>query len=707
MNTEKILKYISFGLAAAVVIMMAAATVIEKLYGTPIAFSAIYHSPVFIAFWAIMAVTGIIWLVRRGAVHRVATFMLHASFVLILAGALITLITGRNGMIHLRQGQSTSEWMSKDGFRQELPFSITLTGFNIDYYTGSMAASDYKSSVRISDVRKSAELDREISMNNILKYKGYRFYQSSYDEDLKGSILSVSYDPWGVSVTYTGYLILLISIIGFFFQKNSGFRAAVTRIRKHVLTATILFACCGTVQAKTDYELYALPDSIADHFARLHVYYNDRIAPFQTLARDYSLKAYGKNGYNGYSSTQVVTGWLFWYDWWNVVPFKLKAKERGTSTEAEKEAIRMEAATGQAFRIFPIRIDQETGLASENGDRIVWFSCTDPLPENLDYGVWVFCRRSLDLIHDAIKDNDWQEADRIILKIGEYQKKIASSVLPSRSRFRAEMIYNGISRPMIPFMASITLGLILFVATGIMMARNRKTPQALRVTLTILAALLWIYLTFVLGLRWYISGHAPFAGSYSVMMLMAWLVTLAMMLFGRSLPIIQPMGFILAGFTMLVASLSSSNPQVTHLMPVLQSPLLSIHVLCMMISYTLFGLVALTGIMGLVMPRIEAQHMLRDVSLTILYPAVFILTIGTFLGAVWANISWGSYWAWDPKETWALITMMVYGAMLHGSTMSKFNSPRFFHTYAILAFLSVLITYFGVNLLLGGMHSYS
>ena len=142
-------------------------------------------------------------------------------------------------------------------------------------------------------------------------------------------------------------------------------------------------------------------------------------------------------------------------------------------------------------------------------------------------------------------------------------------------------------------------------------------------------------------------------------------------------------------------------------MPVLQSPLLSIHVLCMMISYTLFGLVALTGIMGLVMPRIEAQHMLRDVSLTILYPAVFILTIGTFLGAVWANISWGSYWAWDPKETWALITMMVYGAMLHGSTMSKFNSPRFFHTYAILAFLSVLITYFGVNLLLGGMHSYS
>ena len=469
----------------------------------------------------------------------------------------------------------------------------------------------------------------------------------------------------------------------------------------------LLLAFTGTAHARTKYELPVLPDSIAARFDELHVYYNDRIAPLQTMTRDYSLKAYGKNGYQGFTSTQVVTGWLFWYDWWSVVPFKLKAKDRGTSTEAEKESIRMQAASGRAFKLFPLHVDHQTGDAVTDGGQIVWFSCDDPLPANLDYNTWVFIRRSLDLINDEIMNGNWDQVSKILRSIRRYQEKETGQILPSARHFRSEMLYNRIARPMIPFMASITLGLILFVATGIMMARNRKTPQALRVTLTILAALLWIYLTFVLGLRWYISGHAPFAGSYSVMMLMAWLVTLAMMLFGRSLPIIQPMGFILAGFTMLVASLSSSNPQVTHLMPVLQSPLLSIHVLCMMISYTLFGLVALTGIMGLVMPRIEAQHMLRDVSLTILYPAVFILTIGTFLGAVWANISWGSYWAWDPKETWALITMMVYGAMLHGSTMSKFNSPRFFHTYAILAFLSVLITYFGVNLLLGGMHSYS
>lgn len=160
-----------------------------------------------------------------------------------------------------------------------------------------------------------------------------------------------------------------------------------------------------------------------------------------------------------------------------------------------------------------------------------------------------------------------------------------------------------------------------------------------------------------------------------------------------------------AGFTMLMASLSSANPQITHLMPVLQSPLLSIHVLSMMMSYTLFGLAALNGVMGLFIPA--GRQTLRDVSLVVLYPGVFLLIFGTFLGAVWANISWGSYWAWDPKETWALITILVYSFALHGGSLKVFRNPTFFHIYAILAFLSVLITYFGVNLILGGMHAYA
>ena len=270
-----------------------------------------------------------------------------------------------------------------------------------------------------------------------------------------------------------------------------------------------------------------------------------------------------------------------------------------------------------------------------------------------------------------------------------------------------ETLYSSLCRPMVPFMVSITLGIILFVMSGLLLSRGRGFSKAVRIVMQILTAVLFCYLTLVLGLHWYISGHAPLVGTYSVMMLMAWLTTIAMTALRRSLPIIQPMGFILAGFTMLVASLSFADPRAQNLAPVLNSPLLGVHVLSMMVSYTLFGLVALTGIMGLFQKKPEAQAMLRDVSLTILYPAVFILTTGTFIGAYWANISWGSYWSCDPKETWALITMLVYAAMLHSGTLSRFNRPRFFHIYAILAFLTVLITYFGVNLLLGGMHSYA
>jgi len=464
-KTDKILKYTVIGSAAAVILMMAAATVIERLYGTDTALSIVYHSPIFIVLWVVAAISGVWQLIRRGTIRKPATFFLHISFVLILAGALITMLTGKSGMMELRRGLVTTQWSSDKGFRQNLPFSLQLKEFNIEYYPGSNDPSDYISKVVLKDSRNDTETEYTISMNNILKYDGYRFYQSSYDDDLRGSVLAVSHDPWGVGVTYTGYILLLFSLAGFFFQKNSGFRTA------------------------------------------------------------------------------------------------LKAR-------------------GQGF-----------------------------------------------------------------------------------------------SKPV-------------------------------RIVMLVLNIMLLCYLTYVIGRNWYRSGHGPFVGTYSVMMLMAWLVTVAMILLRRRMPVIQPLGFVLAGFSILVASISHTGPE-GNLVPVLRSPLLGVHVLCMMVSYTLLGLTALIGVVGLIKRDSNAQTMLRDVSLTILYPAVFILTIGTFIGAVWANISWGSYWSWDPKETWALITMLVYSAMLHSSVMSRFNRPRFFHTYAILAILTVLITYFGVNLLLGGMHSYA
>lgn len=233
MKTNNILKYSVIGSVAAVIIMMAAATVIEKLYGTDRAVSLVYHSPVFIALWAVAAISGVLLLIRRGAIRKPATFMLHISFVLILVGALITMLTGKSGMIELRRGLPTSQWSSSEGFRQQLPFTLKLTEFRIEYYPGSDDPSDYISRVVLKDSGNGTETEYTISMNRILKYGGYRFYQSSYDDDLHGSVLAVSHDPWGVGVTYTGYILLLFSLAGFFIQKNSGFRSALKRLKSH------------------------------------------------------------------------------------------------------------------------------------------------------------------------------------------------------------------------------------------------------------------------------------------------------------------------------------------------------------------------------------------------------------------------------------------------------------------------------------------
>lgn len=699
----RIFKVLSFGSLAAVIVMMMAATVLEKLQGTSAALRLVYHSPVFIALWAVGAGTGLVWLLSRGVAKRLPTLCLHLALTVILVGALVTHLTGVQGRIHLRVGESTESFVDATGRAHPLAFWLRLDDFKVDYYPGSAQAADYVSELSFGDGRTVDS--RTVSMNRIFRWFGYRIYQSSYDPDLRGAWLSVNHDPAGIGITYAGYLLLLLSMIGFFFEKDSGFRQVLRRIRSAAPLLLLLLLPQRGLAAGAELPP-ALPAEVAEQFGGLYVYYNDRIAPMQTLARDYCLKAYGKAHYGPYSAEQVVSGWLFYYDWWKAEPFKLKAGEAGTEKEREKEAIRMSAASGRPFRIFPIAFADSLVAASPGLQPVVWFHCDEPLPEGLEYERWVFIRRSLDLLHDEIRAENWPEVSRLLAKIREYQEKEAGAVLPPARKIRAERFYNRISRPMVPFMASITLGILVFILSGILMARGRQTPRWLQRALAGVALLLFCYLTVVLGLRWYVSGHAPFAGSYSVMLLMAWLSALAMLLLWRRFALVQPLGLVLAGFTMLLASLASANPQITHLMPVLQSPLLSVHVLAMMVSYTLFGLVALNGMMGLFLPAAPSER-LRDVSLLILYPAVFLLTFGTFLGAVWANISWGNYWSWDPKETWALVTVLIYAAALHGGSLPAFRRPRFFHIFSILAFLAVLVTYFGVNLFLGGMHSYS
>ncbi|MBO7547188.1 MAG: cytochrome c biogenesis protein CcsA [Bacteroidales bacterium] len=634
----KRLKYLSFGILAVLVVAMMAATVLERLKGTPAAFRVVYHNPVFIALWAVVAVSGLIYLVRSGMTKRLFSFGIHVALVVILAGALVTHLFGESGMIHLRQDEATADYTLDDESPASLPFSIRLEKFTIDYHTGSRMPSGYSSAITFLPENKPVL----ISMNNIAKYRGYRFYQADYDEDGLGSILAVSHDPWGVALTYAGYLLLLVSMIGFFFQKDSGFRTALRRVVSATAAAAALLLVPATPAS-------AAPRDLKDALGDMYVYYGHRVCPFETYLQETGLNATLEN------LDQV--------------------------------------------KIFPV--------AGPDGT-VSWYSATDKLPAAAeeDESLRDFIRNTPAAVLQGVMGGDRAEALQVLQGIKAYQEKVAASVIPAPGKVRAERFYIRIARPRVQFMLSLALGLLLFVLSGIALTKGKRLPQWLMSVSTGIAAALWIYLTLVIVLRWVVSGTGPYVGRYNVMMLMAWFAMIAVLLLSRKFQPVAPMGFLVAGFTMLMASRSGVSPQITPLMPVLQSPLLSIHVVSMMLSYTLFGLVAFNGVLGLAVPADEAKERLRDASLVILYPAVFLLTFGTFLGAVWANISWGSYWAWDPKETWALVTMLVYGFALHGEALKAFRRPRFFHWYTILAFLPVLVTYFGVNLLLGGMHSY-
>ena len=236
--------------------------------------------------------------------------------------------------------------------------------------------------------------------------------------------------------------------------------------------------------------------------------------------------------------------------------------------------------------------------------------------------------------------------------------------------------------------------------------------KGVRTALYVVLWLLLAYLSLHIGLRYYVSGHIPLANGYETMQFMSWCSVVLTLMMGKRLRMALPFGLLIAGFTLLVAMLGEASPRITQLMPVLQSPLLSIHVMVIMLSYTLLAFIMLNGITAVVLRLLrndadEEIEYLYVVSRIMLYPAVMLLAIGIFIGAIWANVSWGRYWGWDPKEVWALVTMLIYAAMIHCASLRALRNPMTFHILSIIAFLAVLITSFGVNFFLGGMHSYA
>ena len=717
----KNIRHILSVLLIALVVAMAAGTIVEMRHGNDYALSHVYGSWWFVALWALLALGIIVMMISRKSWKRPVVCALHTSTLVILLGALLTMTTGQHGEMTLKPNIATSQFTIEkhgDSRTETLPFSLTLDRFEVETYPGTHTPMDFVSYLQIRD--GGSTTDAKISMNNILKYRHYRFYQSDYDEE-GNSVLSVAHDPWGVGVTYAGYILLFVALIGMFFEKNGQFR---TLLRKALASAAILLVLFLTVgaalPASAANKPRTLPKESADKMGQMYVMYKGRVCPLQTLAKDFTTKLYGNARYRGYTPEQVFSGWLFYTnDWQNEpIPRIERDLKRGKQREAEekKQIINM-LLNSQLLKIYP---------HADSAKQVTWYSQNDQLPLEIPDDEYLFIRKQMSLCKEYVVLGDFAALNELFEKTKIYQEKYSLGQVQPQAQYRAERLYNRLSVGRWLAMVTITLGLICFAVALICLGKGRKLYRPVRVVAVVWMSLLCVFLALVFILRWIAGGHVPMAGSFDSMNLLALSICVITLIItkvetrraaslqdtGNKYEMALPAGLLMTGIVLLVQMMGGSNPPITHLMPVLSSPLLSLHVTVIMIAYALLFFIMLNGLSAVIVRLTQptnTQYLdrLRNISLIMLYPAVALLAAGIFIGAVWANISWGNYWSWDPKEVWALITLLVYIAPLHSTLWKSFQKPLFFHLYSILAFLSVLITYFGVNMLLGGMHSYA
>lgn len=754
-KTTRMIKKTVITLYTLTLLAMAAASILEHLKGTSFASEWFYGAGWFCFLWALLAAFGIAYITKT-KLQKGNILLLHLSLIIILFGAFITHVTSFKGMTHLRGDQPTNkyeEMTSMTGIEfHDLPFSIKLDKFTVNYHSGTAEASDYTTHFTIIDGPET--IHALVSMNRIYTYKNIRFYQASYDSDGLGSYLSVSSDPYGITITYTGYSLLFLSLLWLLLDPKGTFRKLLKSdvIRKGTLIM-IFISGAISVQAAT-----TVNRTTADKFGRLFINYNHRICPIETFAIDFTKKIYGRDSYLDMTAKQVLMSWIFYPEEWDKEPvIKIKNKKirqrfslhkyaclqdffnngnyilgpyikeyyqgqedafhKGCNDLDEKITLIMSLKQGLAMTIFPVTKNKKT----------LWYSPADAIKKNFSHKDILIIKNIFPLIYSELNQINPKEADLLLDKLLVYQYKNGGTSIPSEYQVKAERIYNHYPFTSILFMTNITLGFItLFFSIKHLTRRNKKDTHLIsgyHITMLVILILSFLALTFGLILRWIISGNIPLSNGYETTLTTAWFVllfTIIIAVYDRHLiSIITTFGFLLSGFFLLVSHLNEMDPSIGQIMPVLNSPLLSIHVSIIMMSYALLSLTFICGMTGIILylaNKIKGENThdiqtqllaLQVLSKIFLYPAMATLGIGIFIGAVWANISWGSYWSWDPKETWALITFMVYAIALHTHSLSKLDKPLIYHLFMILAFLCIIMTFFGVNYILGGMHSYA
>lgn len=745
-------KKLSFSLLLLLGIIMAVATFIEASRGTAYAADAVYGTWWFASLWGLLVVFGLVYACRQHLYKRPLVFGIHLSLVLILLGAGLTHLTSRSGSLHLRTGQTAHSFLASDSATVRLPFALTLDTFEVVNHAGTAVAANYVSTVGITG--PEGHRVEQISMNHILRVRGFRFYQQRYDADGAGSTLSVAYDPWGIGFTYAGYAALFLTMFFQLLTPGGRFRRLLReQTGKTLLLAGTLMWVAVASHAQAIDTFPTLDREQARAFGNLLCDYQGRIAPVETFAQDFTMKLSRRSSLDGVDATQILAGFLFFFEEWQSAPVvyvkdaalrkkfglpemaayldffdlqgnykflpywnelqhagNLSGPLRAIAELDEKIQLLQQAQEHSVPQLFPLTM----------GHTLRWVSgqsaaATSPSPEQAES---FFAANILRYI--AYEGHmGGQGTDLAIEKIAVFQQKHGAHSLPSHTSLRREHMLNRTFSPSWAFRLALTLGLLFYVVYVVGLVRGRLRA-CWKYVASVCATGLFAYVTYGLTLRTLVAGRLPLGNGYETMLAIAWcLLAAPLVVWVVNRLHRQPcfslrvaaFSLLLGGFALLVANLSYQNPAITPLVPVLSSPLLTLHVSVIMMAYALLSFTMLNALTAFLLSRsahaLAYAVELQRLTLLLLYPALFLLAVGIFVGAVWANVSWGCYWSWDPKEVWALITFLSYSFLLHDASFPVLRQPLVFHLLVLCAFMCVLMTYFGVNYFLGGMHSYA
>ncbi len=670
-----------------------------------------------------------------------------------------------------------------------LPFSITCNDFIMERYPGSNVASSYASDLEIIDDANNYRKKKRVFMNHVLDYNGFRFFQSGYDEDEKGTRLSVNHDYWGTNVTYLGYLLMAIGMLLSLVAPAGRFRELIDKLIKTMNkskgTAILLalFTLAGTASFAQD----TLHDHEHDHehaqpaqappanpifrimskehsneLARLLVQdFDGRIVPMHTVCDQLLRKLYRSNKYEDYNAVQAVMSMHMYPDYWmeqKVIQVPTAVRDK-YGLEAYASFVELSQSFPDGSLQFKWIKDYESAMRKRESERsetekkliklvekhqvflgILQWNYIKVIPvANDKTNTWYvplsqelmardtvnssLVLKYLTQVDKGSRDGNYREAIKLLGDLKAFQRETApASILPSETHVSVEISYNkmGIFKNAEYSYFTIAMVLLIFYFVSIFRRSEKGPGKAFKFTRKFFVGLLviiFLYHGAGLVMRWYISGHAPWSNGYEAVVFIAWMTMIAGFLFTRFSPVILAAAALLAFFMIFVTEMNLLDPEITPLQPVLKSYWLMIHVAVITGSYGFLGLAAILGIVNLILYTTRNQrnasvvtdniNIITYVSEMTMTIGLFMLTIGTFLGGIWANESWGRYWGWDPKETWALVSVLVYAVILHLRYIPALRGKFLFNVLSLWGYSAIMFTFFGVNFILVGLHSYA